>query len=200
MSELILPIEILAEQFRKLPGVGKKTAVKYAFKVVDMPQDKVDSFVEAIINARTAVLRCSKCHNYSEDELCPICKDNERDGTIICVVEDAKSIMAFERAKSYVGVYHVLGGVISPIKGVGPDKLHISDLIKRVKEEEIKEVIIATNPNLEGETTAMYISGLLKEFGVKISRLAYGIPAGGDLEYTDELTLSRAIEGRREFN
>lgn len=200
MSELILPIEILAEQFRRLPGVGKKTAVKYAFKIIDMPQDMADEFVAAILNARTGVVRCSKCHNYSEGELCPICESNERDSSVICVVEDPKSIMAFERAGSYTGLYHVLGGVISPIKGIGPDKLHISELLKRVKEGEVAEVIIATNPTLEGETTAMYISGLLKEYGVKISRLAYGIPAGGDLEYTDELTLSRAIEGRRELN
>lgn len=200
MSELILPIEILSEQFRKLPGVGKKTAVKYAFKVVDMSEEAANDLVTAILNARTGVVRCSKCYNYSEGALCPVCEDIERNSSVICVVEDAKSIMAFERARSYNGLYHVLGGVISPIKGIGPDKLHISDLVKRVKEGGVEEVIIATNPTLEGETTAMYISGLIKEYGVKISRLAYGIPAGGDLEYTDELTLSRAIEGRRELN
>ena len=199
MSELILPIEILADQFKKLPGVGKKTAIKYAFKIVDMPEESVDDLVSAILSARTGVVRCSKCNNYSEDELCPICQNNSRDLSVICVVEDAKSIIAFERAHSYNGLYHVLGGAISPIKGIGPDKLKLSQLVTRVLEGNVNEVIIATNPTLEGETTAMYISGILKEYNVKISRLAYGIPAGGDLEYTDELTLQRALEGRREL-
>ena len=200
MSELILPIEILAEQFRHLPGVGKKTAVKYALKVVDMSEESVNDLVAAILNVRTEVVRCSKCYNYSQEELCPICSNVERDGSTICVVEDARSIMAFERAKNYNGLYHVLGGVISPLKGISPEKLHIHQLINRVIRDDVSEVIIATNPTLEGETTAMYIKGLLAEYPVKVSRLAYGLPAGGDLEYTDELTLSRAIEGRREIN
>lgn len=198
MDELILPIQILAEQFAKLPGVGKKTAVKYALSFIEMKQERADEFVEVLSNTRQRVTRCKCCSNYSENELCNICSDEKRDASVICVVEDARSIIAFEKAKSYKGVYHVLGGVISPIKQIGPDKLNILSLVERVSSGAASEVILATNPTLEGETTAMYISGLLKKYGVKISRLAYGIPAGGDLEYTDEVTLSRAIEGRRE--
>ena len=200
MDELILPIQILAEQFAKLPGVGKKTAIKYALSFIEMKQDKADTFIEVVSSARSKVFRCKNCHNYSEsDDLCSICSNEKRDPGVICVVEDARSVIAFEKARNYNGLYHVLGGVISPIKQIGPDKLNISSLIQRVNTQDVQEVILATNPTLEGETTAMYISGLLKKQGVKISRLAYGIPAGGDLEYTDEVTLSKAIEGRREI-
>ncbi len=198
MDEIILPIQILAEQFAKLPGVGKKTALKYAFSFVEMKDEKAAEFAEALLSARQRVARCKLCHNYSEDEICPVCSDDKRDGRVICVVEDARSIISFEKARSYNGLYHVLGGVISPIKSIGPEKLNIRSLEERVKGSEVCEVILATNPTLEGETTAMYITGLLKKYGIKVTRLAYGIPAGGDLEYTDEVTLSRAIEGRRE--
>lgn len=197
MSDNILPIEILSEQFRKLPGVGKKTAVKYAYRVVDMTEEMADDLVAAILNARNSVVRCSICNNYSENDICSICSNDTRDKSVICVVEDAKSILAFERSHSYNGTYHVLGGVISPIKGIGPDKLRISQLLDRIKNGNVNEIIVATNPNMEGETTAMYVTGLVKEYGVTVSRIAYGIPAGGDLEYTDELTLQRALEGRR---
>lgn len=199
MDEIILPIQILAEQFAKLPGVGKKTALKYAFSFIEMKEEKASEFAEALLSARQKVFRCKLCKNYSEDEICPICADDKRDKTVICVVEDARSIIAFERARIYNGLYHVLGGVISPIKSIGPEKLNIKSLVERIAQSKISEVILATNPTLEGETTAMYITGLLKPYDVKVSRLAYGIPAGGDLEYTDEVTLSRAIEGRREI-
>jgi recombination protein RecR len=199
MDEIILPIQILAEQFAKLPGVGKKTALKYAFSFVEMKDEKAEEFAEALLLARSRVFRCNLCKNYSEEETCPICSDEKRDRGVICVVEDARSIVSFERAKSYKGLYHVLGGVISPIKSIGPEKLNIKALEERVQNTEVREVILATNPTLEGETTAMYITGILKRYGVKVSRLAYGIPAGGDLEYTDEVTLSRAIEGRQEI-
>ena len=200
MDELILPIQLLAEQFAKLPGVGKKTAVKYAFSFIEMKQDRAEEFIRIISETREKVCLCSVCRNYSQNAVCPVCSDEKRNHGVICVVEDPRSIIAFERAKNYKGVYHVLGGVISPIKSVGPEKLNIKALEERVKNGGVEEVILATNPTLEGETTAMYITGLLKKYGVRVSRLAYGIPAGGDLEYTDEVTLSRAIEGRREIS
>ena len=199
MDEIILPIQILAEQFSRLPGVGKKTALKYAFAFVEMKDERASEFTEALLTERQKVFRCKLCKNYSEGEICPICSDEKRDQSIICVVEDPRSIISFEKARNYKGLYHVLGGVISPIRSIGPEKLNIKSLEERVSMGNVSEVIIATNPTLEGETTAMYITGLLKRFGVKVSRLAYGIPAGGDLEYTDEVTLSRAIEGRREI-
>ena len=193
-----LPLVILSEQFAKLPGVGKKTAVKYAMSFIEMKEDRAKDFIDAISNTRDRVCRCNVCHNYSESDVCSICSDEKRDFGTICVVEDPRSVISFERARSYKGVYHILGGVISPIKSIGPEKLNIKSLEDRVKNGNVNEVILATNPTLEGETTAMYITGLLKKYGIKVSRLAYGIPAGGDLEYTDEVTLSRAIDGRRE--
>ncbi len=197
MDELILPIQMLAEQFSKLPGVGKKTAIKYALSFIEMKEERAEEFIRVVSTVRDKVCRCSFCHNYSEEDVCPICRDDKRDESVICVVEDPRSIISFEKARNYNGLYHVLGGVISPIKSIGPEKLNIRSLEERVKAGNVKEVIIATNPTLEGETTAMYISGLLGKYGVSVTRLAYGIPAGGDLEYTDEVTLSRAIEGRR---
>lgn len=198
MSEYLPPLEKLIEQFRKLPGVGRKSAVRMAFSVLDLSDEAAENFSSAITDAKKQIRHCQICHNLSVDEVCLICADDTRDHSLICVVEDAKAILAFEKVRGFRGVYHVLGGVISPINGITPDKLAITDLIKRVRDG-VKEVIIATNPTVEGETTATYISSLLKNTGVTVSRLAYGIPVGGDIEYADEVTLNRAIEGRRAF-
>lgn len=198
MTEYLPPLEKLIEQFRKLPGVGRKSAVRMAFSVLELSDEAAETFSSAITDAKKQIRHCEVCHNLSVDAVCPICSDTTRDHSLICVVEDAKAILAFEKVRGFRGVYHVLGGVISPINGITPDKLAISDLVKRAKDG-VKEVIIATNPTVEGETTATYISSLLKSTGVTVSRLAYGIPVGGDIEYADEVTLNRAIEGRRSF-
>lgn len=198
MTEYLPPLEKLIEQFRKLPGVGRKSAARMAFSILDLSDEAVQGFSDALLDAKNQIRRCEICHNLSVEDVCPICADATRDHSFICVVEDAKAILAFEKVRGFRGVYHVLGGVISPINGVTPDKLAISDLLKRAGDG-VKEVIIATNPTVEGETTAAYISSLLKNSGVTVSRLAYGIPVGGDIEYADEVTLNRAIEGRRVF-
>lgn len=199
MTEYLQPLEKLIEQFRKLPGVGRKSAVRMAFSVIELSDDAVEGFANTIVNAKKQIRYCDVCHNLSVSEICPICSDVTRNHSLICVVEDAKAIMAFEKIRGFKGVYHVLGGVISPINGITPDKLNISDLIARVDNDAVSEVIIATNPTVEGETTATYLSKVLKPTGVTVSRLAYGIPVGGDIEYADEVTLNRAIEGRRTF-
>ena len=199
MTEYLQPLEKLIEQFRKLPGVGRKSAVRMAFSVIELSDEVVEGFASTIVNAKKQIRYCDICHNLSVTETCPICSDTTRNHSLICVVEDAKAIMAFEKIRGFKGVYHVLGGVISPINGVTPDKLNISDLVTRVSEDTVSEVIIATNPTVEGETTATYLSKVLKPTGVTVSRLAYGIPVGGDIEYADEVTLNRAIEGRRTF-
>ncbi len=199
MTEYLAPLEKLIEQFRKLPGVGRKSAVRMAFSVLELSDEEAESFASTVLNTKKQICRCQRCHNLSVDDICPICADSTRNHSLICVVEDAKAVIAFEKVRGFRGVYHVLGGVISPINGITPDKLAISDLIKRVNDDGIEEVIIATNPTVEGETTATYLSKLLKSTGVTVSRLAYGIPVGGDIEYADEVTLNRAIEGRRVF-
>ncbi len=199
MSLYIEPIEILSEKFRKLPGVGKKSAVRMAFSVLDLSEEEAQAFADAILDVKRSVMICSVCGNMTDAPICSVCSDTDRDKTTVCVVEDARDVIAFERVREYNGLYHVLGGAISPLKGVGPGDLSTELLIKRVSEGEIKEVIIATNPNVEGETTAMYLSRLLIPFNVKTTRLAYGVPVGGNLEYADEVTLNRAIEGRREI-
>ena len=196
MTEYLAPLEKLIEQFRKLPGVGRKSAIRMAFSVLDLSDEAAKAFSDAILSAKSEIRRCEICHNLSVDEICPICADMTRDHSLICVVEDAKAVMAFEKVRRFRGVYHILGGVISPINGVTPDMLQISSLVSRA-EREASEVIVATNPTVEGETTAMYISKLLKAKGIKVSRLAYGIPVGGDIEYADEVTLDRALEGRQ---
>ena len=199
MSLYIEPIEILSEKFRRLPGVGKKSAVRMAFSVLDLSDEEAAAFAEAILDVKRNVKVCSVCGNMTDSDVCAVCSDEERDHTTVCVVEDARDVIAFERVREYTGLYHVLGGAISPLQGIGPGDLTTNLLIKRVSEGTIKEVIIATNPTVEGETTAMYLSKLLAPFGVKTTRLAYGIPVGGNLEYADEVTLNRAIEGRREI-
>ncbi|MBQ8836706.1 MAG: recombination protein RecR [Clostridia bacterium] len=199
MSEFLPPLEKLIEQFRKLPGVGRKSAIRMAFSILELSDEAASDFSAAVIEAKEQIHNCKICNNLSVDEVCPICSDSTRDHSLICVVEDAKAIMAFEKVRGFRGVYHVIGGVISPINGITPDKLSISELVSRVKLG-VKEVIIATNPTVEGETTATYIAKILASTGVTVTRLAYGIPVGGDIEYADEVTLNRAIEGRRTFN
>lgn len=191
-------LEKLIDQFNKLPGIGKKTAYRLAFAVLDMEKEEVEKFASTLNEVKSKVKKCSVCGNFSEEEVCDICNNNERDQNVICIVEDAKDVIAMERAGSYNGVYHVLHGKIAPLSGMGIEELNIKTLLQRVAEREIREVILALNPDLEGETTALYISKLLKNFDIKISKLASGIPMGGNLEYSDIATIARALEGRTE--
>lgn len=191
------PVENLIEQFQKLPGVGRKTAQRLAFFILSLPEAEAEGFANAVLNAKKLVKFCSECQNLTDTELCSICADNARDKTTVCVVSDPKDVAAIEKTREYNGLYHVLHGCISPMNGIGPDDVRIKELLSRVAKGEIKEVIMATNPDTEGEATAMYISRLLKPFGISTTRLAYGIPVGGHLEFADEMTLTRAIEGRR---
>jgi len=191
-------IEKLIEEFAKLPSIGKKTAQRLALYVLNLPEDEVREFAGALVKARGTVRYCSVCGNFTDSETCSICSNPNRDNSIICVVEQPKDIMIIERVKEYNGGYHVLHGNISPMQGRGPQDIRIRELVSRMKEE-VKEVIIATNPNIEGEATAMYISKILRPLEVKVTRIAAGIPVGGDLEYADEVTLSKALEGRREI-
>lgn len=197
--EYVLPLQRLIEKFCTLKGVGYKTAVRYAFSVLDMDENEAEEFANAIISAKRDIHPCRICGNLSADELCNICSDKKRDNGIICVVEDSRTVMALEKVREYDGLYHVLGGVISPMDNVGPENLRIKELLERIKAVDVREVIIATNPNIEGETTAMYISKLISPLGVKVTRLAYGVPVGADLEYADEMTLMRALDGRRQI-
>ena len=198
MYTFIPPIENLIEQFRRLPGIGYKSAVRMAFSVLNMSDEEVETFADALISAKKDTTFCKICHNISDKEICDICSDDERDRSVICVVEDTNDVIAVEKVREFQGLFHVLGGVISPSDGIGPEQLNIKELLHRI-DSDTKEVIIATNPSVEGEATSMYISKLLKPLGVKVSRLAYGIPAGAELEYTDDLTLLRALEGRQEI-
>ncbi len=182
-----------------MPSVGRKTAQRMAFHVLDLTDDEAREFADAIIDAHTKIHRCSICHNLTENELCPICESANRDKTTVCVVEEPKDVLAMERTRDFGGVYHVLHGVISPMNGIGPEQLTIKSLVERAASGEIGEVIMATNPTIEGDTTAMYISKLIKPFGVKVTRLAYGIPVGADIEYADDVTLMRALAGRSEL-
>ena len=195
------PVERLIEEFAKLPGIGQKTAQRLAFHVLSGSKEDAERFAEAVLDAKRTVFTCKVCQNLTDGELCPICANPARDRTQICVVADPKDVIAFERTREFNGLYHVLHGVISPLNHVGPDDIRIRELLQRVgdEEEDVREVIIATNPDTEGEATAMYISRLLRPFGIRVTRLAYGIPVGGHLEYIDEVTLMRAFEGRREI-
>ena len=195
----VAALEKLVEQFQKIPSIGRKTAQRMAFHVLDLTENEAKEFADAIMDAHTKIHHCSLCHNLTENELCPICESVTRDHSLLCVVEDPRDIPAIERTREFSGVYHVLHGTISPMNGVGPDQLTIKSLVERVSKGDIKEVIMATNPTLEGDTTAMYIGKLLKPFEVKVTRLAYGIPVGADIEYADDVTLLRALEGRREL-
>ena len=193
------PLEKLVEQFARLPGIGGKSAQRLAFYVLGLPLDEVQEFSEAILNAKTGVTCCPVCQNFTAGGLCPICSSTKRDNSTICVVADPRDVVAIERSREFNGQYHVLHGVISPMNHIGPDDLSIPSLVKRVAQEDIKEVIMATNPDTEGEATAMYLARLLKPFGVRVTRLAYGIPVGGHLEFADDATLMRALEGRCEL-
>ena len=193
------PIENLIEQFAKLPGVGRKTAERLAFHILNMPDEYARAISDAIIGAKEKITFCECCQNLTDASPCPICADERRDNSIICVVESPKDVAAMEKIREYKGVYHVLHGALSPIDGIGPDDLKIASLLKRIHSGHVKEVIMATNSNVQGEATAMYLFKLLKPLGVKVTRIANGIPMGGDLEYADEITLLKAIEGRREM-
>ena len=198
MSYYSPSIEKLIESFERLPSIGHKTAARLAFYILNSSEEETNEFINSIKNAKANLKYCSKCYNISDTDPCTICANPKRDENVICVVEDVRDIIAIERTHEYKGVYHVLHGSISPMNGIGPDDIKIKELLARINTE-TKEVIIATNPRVEGESTAMYISKLLKPLGVKTTRIAHGIPIGGDLEYTDEITLSKALEGRREL-
>lgn len=191
-------LEKLINCFASLPGVGRKSAVRLSYRIIEMKPEEVQYFAETLLEAKNSIKLCTVCQSYSDTDICPICADDTRDGSTLIVVEDNKALEAIEEAHEYRGKYHVLHGVISPVDGIGPDRLKIKELIARL-DGSVKEVIIATNPSTEGEATAMYISRLIKPFGVKVTRLAYGLPVGGTLEYADTVTLIRAIEGRTEF-
>ena len=193
----VVTLQRLIEQFERMPGIGHKSAQRLAFHVLNMKKEDAEAFSKVILEAHEKIKKCSCCCNLAEEELCPICKSSKRDESVVCVVEDPRDVMAFERTHEYEGTYHVLHGVISPMNGIGPEDITIKELISRMGDGKIQEVIMATNPTVEGEATAMYISRLLKPMGVSVSRLAYGVPVGADLEYADEVTLTRALEGRR---
>ena len=200
MSYYSPSIEKLIESFEKLPSIGHKTATRLAFHILECSEEETNEFINSITNAKNNLKFCSKCFNISDTDPCQICGNPKRDESLICVVEDVKDIIAMEKTHEFKGVYHVLHGSISPMNGVGPDDIKIKELLNRVTDKEgIKEIIIATNPRVEGEATAIYISKLIKPLGIKVTRIAHGIPVGGDLEYTDEITLMKALEGRREI-
>ena len=193
-----IAIEKLIEEFAKLPSIGQKTAQRLTLHVLNLPEDEVREFAEALVKARGTIKYCSQCGNFTDSDPCSICSNPSRNQDVICVVENAKDIMTIEKVKDFNGVYHVLHGTISPMAGRGPEDIRIKELISRINSE-IKEVIVATNPNIEGEATAMYIARILKPLGAKVTRIAHGIPVGGDLEYADEVTLAKALEGRKEI-
>lgn len=199
MSYYAAPIAKLIEAFTRLPGIGSKTAQRLAFHLLDMPQREAEELAQAIMNAKRSVRYCEICSNITDSDRCNICSDPKRDESVICVVEDPRDVVAMEKTKEYKGRYHVLHGAISPMDGIGPDDIRLKELLNRLRDGNIKEVILATNPNIEGEATAMYISRLIKPLGVKATRIAHGVPVGGDLEYADEVTLMKALEGRREI-
>ncbi|NEZ43584.1 recombination mediator RecR [Paenibacillus alvei] len=193
------PIAKLIEAFTHLPGIGPKTAARLAFHVLRMQEDDVIDFAKALVNVKRNLHYCSVCCNITDIDPCRICSDRTRDASVMCVVQETKDLVAMERTKEFMGYYHVLQGAISPMEGVGPEDIRLAELLKRLSDERVKELILATNPNIEGEATAMYISRLVKPFGIRVTRIAHGLPVGGDLEYADEVTLSKALEGRRDI-
>ena len=199
MSMYSPSIEKLIQSFEKLPSIGNKTAARLAFYNLNASEEETNDFISSIVNAKKNLKYCSKCYNISDTDPCPICSNPKRDQSEICVVEDVRDIVAMEKTHEFRGVYHVLHGSISPMNGVGPDDIKIKELLARLMDGQVKEVILATNPRVEGEATAMYLSKLIKPLGIKVTRIAHGIPVGGDLEYTDEITLTKALEGRREI-
>ncbi len=198
MRHYAAPLEKLIEQFEKLPGVGHKSAQRLAFHVLAMNREDAEAFAQAIIDAKTVIRTCSICQNLTEGDTCPICSDATRDRSTICVVAEPQDLIAIERTREYKGLYHVLHGVISPLNSIGPEDIRIRELLERAASDEVKEIILATDPDTEGETTAMYIARLLRPFGLKLTRLAYGMPVGSHLEFSDQKTLTMALEGRRE--
>lgn len=199
MAYNVLPLTKLIEQFERLPGIGRKSAQRLAFYVLSLSKERAQQFADAIVEAHEKIKKCKVCQSLTETELCPICADQARDRSIVCVVENSQDVIAFERTKEYHGLYHVLHGLISPMDGIGPDQLYIKELLSRLNDGLVKEVVMATNPTVEGEATAMYLARLLKPMNVRVTRLAYGIPVGSNLEYADEVTLYRALEGRSEI-
>ncbi|EXX85977.1 recombinase RecR [Paenibacillus darwinianus] len=193
------PIAKLIESFSRLPGIGPKTAARLAFHVLRMKEDDVIDFAKSLVSVKRNLHYCSVCCNITDIDPCRICQDRSRDNSVICVVQESRDLVAMERTKEFDGQYHVLQGAISPMEGIGPDEIRIAELLKRLGDEQVQELILATNPNIEGEATAMYLSRLVKPFGIKVTRIAHGLPVGGDLEYADEVTLSKALEGRREL-
>lgn len=193
------PIAKLIDSFARLPGIGPKTAGRLAFHILRMKEEDVIEFAKALVNAKRNLHYCSICFNITDTDPCRICQDKSRDPSMICIVQEPKDIGAMERTREFNGYYHVLHGAISPMEGIGPDEIRITELLKRLGDDTVQEMILATNPNIEGEATAMYISRLVKNFGIKVTRIAHGLPVGGDLEYADEVTLSKALEGRREI-
>lgn len=199
MSSYSPSIEKLIESFERLPSIGHKTAIRLAFHMLDLNEEETNEFINSITEAKSKLKYCSTCFNIADTDPCPICSNPKRDASLICVVEDVRDIIAMERTNEFKGVYHVLHGTISPMNGIGPEDIKIKELLDRIRDNDIKEIIIATNPRVEGEATSIYLSKLIKPLGVKVTRIAHGIPVGGDLEYTDEVTLMKAMEGRREI-
>lgn len=199
MSYYSPSIEKLIEAFEKLPSIGNKTAARLAFHILNSSEEETKEFIDAIINAKKNLKYCSICYNISDTDPCTICANEGRDKSVICVVEDVRDVVAMERTHEFKGVYHVLHGSISPMNGIGPDDIKVKELLSRLMDGKVKEVILATNPRVEGEATAIYLSKLIKPLGITVTRIAHGVPVGGDLEYTDEVTLSKALEGRREI-
>lgn len=195
----VVPLQNLITQFERLPGIGHKSAQRLAFHVLSMTAEEIESFTSAVTEAHSKIHRCEKCCDLTDEALCPICDDPARDHGVICVVENSRDVMAFERTHEYKGVYHVLHGVISPLNGIGPEDIAVKELIARLSDPDIKEVIMATNPTAEGEATSVFLSRLIKPLGIEVSRLAYGVPVGADLEYADEFTLLKAMEGRQKI-
>ena len=200
MADYIESLQNLAEQFGRLPGVGRKSAMRMAFAVLELSEEEARAFADTIIDAKQKIHLCPVCQNLTDRDLCPVCADLSRDRSVICVVEDARDVISLEKVREYRGMYHVLHGVISPVNGVTPDKIKLRELLERIgADDRVNEIIVATNPTVEGEATAMYIARLVKPLGIKVTRLAYGLPVGGNLEYADEVTLHRALDGRRDF-
>jgi len=197
--QIARPLEIAIEELSKLPGVGRKTALRLAIHILKTDKESVNKLVKSIEELKTKLRLCSRCFNFAEDELCQICQSHKRDKSIICVVEEASDVIAIERTNEYNGVYHVIGGVLSPLSGIGPESLKIKELMKRFPEEEIKEILLALNPDTEGETTALYLARMIKPLGIKVTRIARGIPIGGDLEFADDATIGRALNSRTEI-
>ncbi|RKP48069.1 recombination protein RecR [Cohnella endophytica] len=193
------PIAKLIDSFSRLPGIGPKTAARLAFYVLRMKEEDVIDFAKALVNVKRNLTYCSICCNITDTDPCRICSDKSRDVSVICVVQEPKDLVAMERTREFNGHYHVLNGAISPMDGLGPDDIRIAELVRRLGDDTVQELILATNPNIEGEATAMYLSRLVKPFGIKVTRIAHGLPVGGDLEYADEVTISKALEGRREL-